>query len=549
MLLRPGRLTLDELQAIHAGADVRVQPLVMDPQALPAIRASAAVVQRAAEGDAAVYGVNTGFGKLASTRIGEADLATLQLNLIRSHSVGVGAPLPAPVVRLMLATKAASLARGYSGVRPVVVDTLLAVHNAGLVPFVPSQGSVGASGDLAPLAHTTLALLGEGEFFVDGVRRPAAAVLHEAGIAPLRLAAKEGLALINGTQASTALALHALFSFEPVLEAALVIGALTVDAARGSDGPFDPRIHELRGQPGQIDVARYYRRLLEGSAIRASHRDGDDRVQDPYCLRCQPQVVGACLDQLRHAALVLLREANAVTDNPLVFFDEHREVDLPADAADPAPAVRQRRPPGGAAAEGRFGGDLVSGGNFHAEPVALACDAMACAIAEVGAIAERRIAMLIDSSVSRLPPFLCAEPGLNSGFMIAHVTAAALASENKSMAHPASVDSLPTSANQEDHVSMATFAARRLQPMIANVAHILAIEWLAAAQGIEFLRPLVSSPPIEAAHALLRAACPAMPVDRVIAPDIERAGARVHDGSLGRILRGLPGLPTLWVAG
>ena len=563
MLLRPGRLTLDELQAIHAGADGRVQPLVMDPLALPAIRASAAVVQRAAEGDAAVYGVNTGFGKLASTRIGEADLATLQLNLIRSHSVGVGAPLPAPVLRLMLATKAASLARGFSGVRPVVVDTLLAVHNAGLVPFVPSQGSVGASGDLAPLAHMTLALLGEGEFLVDGVRRPAAAVLNEAGIAPLRLAAKEGLALINGTQTSTALALHALFSFEPVLEAALVIGALTVDAARGSDGPFDPRIHELRGQPGQIDVARYYRRLLEGSAIRASHRDGDDRVQDPYCLRCQPQVVGACLDQLRHAALVLLREANAVTDNPLVFADERGEVDPPAAAAEPALPGRSRRPPGGGescgsipapagmdatSAAGRFGGDLVSGGNFHAEPVALACDAMACAIAEVGAIAERRIAMLIDSNVSRLPPFLCAEPGLNSGFMIAHVTAAALASENKSMAHPASVDSLPTSANQEDHVSMATFAARRLQPMIANVAHILAIEWLAAAQGIEFLRPLASSAPIEAAHALLRADCPAMPVDRVIAPDIERASARVHDGSLGRILRALAGLPTLWVA-
>jgi|WetSurMetagenome_2_1015567.scaffolds.fasta_scaffold16136_2 histidine ammonia-lyase len=557
MLLRPGRLTLDELQAIHAGADGEIQPLLMDPQALPAIRASAAVVQRASEGDAAVYGVNTGFGKLASTRISEADLATLQLNLIRSHSVGVGAPLAAPVVRLMLAMKAASLARGYSGVRPVVIDTLLAVHNAGLVPYVPSQGSVGASGDLAPLAHMTLALLGEGEFLVTGDgaaggradrRVPAADALRAAGIAPLRLVAKEGLALINGTQTSTALALHALFTFEPVLEAALVIGALTVDAARGSDGPFDPRIHALRGQPGQMDVAQYYRQLLAGSAIRESHLDGDDRVQDPYCLRCQPQVVGACLDQLRHAALVLLREANAVTDNPLVFFDEPGEVDLQVATTEPASSGRSR-PPGGEAAEGRFGGDqMISGGNFHAEPVALACDAMACAIAEVGAIAERRIAMLIDSNVSRLPPFLCANPGLNSGFMIAHVTAAALASENKSMAHPASVDSLPTSANQEDHVSMATFAARRLQPMIANVGHILAIEWLAAAQGIEFLRPLASSPSIEAAHALLRGECPAMPVDRFIAPDIEHAAARVHDGSLGRILRRLSALPALWIA-
>ena len=529
MLLRPGLLTLDELQAIHGGAEVAVrpQPLVIDPQALPGILASAAVVRRAAEGDAPVYGVNTGFGKLASTRISEADLATLQLNLIRSHSVGVGDPLAAPVLRLMLAMKAASLARGHSGVRPVVIDTLLAVHNAGLVPWVPSQGSVGASGDLAPLAHMTLALMGEGEFVTSQGRVPADMLLAHHAIAPLVLSAKEGLALINGTQTSTALALHALFSFEPVLEAALVVGALTVDAARGSDGPFDPRIHALRGQPGQIDVARYYRELLRGSAIRASHEEGDDRVQDPYCLRCQPQVVGACLDQLRHAARVLLIEANAVTDNPLVFAS-------------------------GAAGDASQSPDaMISGGNFHAEPVALAADAMACAIAEVGAIAERRIAMLIDSSVSRLPPFLTPNAGLNSGFMIAHVTAAALASENKSLAHPASVDSLPTSANQEDHVSMATFAARRLQPMIANVAHILGIEWLAAAQGIDFLRPLVSSAPLEAAHALLRAQCPAMMQDRYIAPDIEAASRAVRDGSLARVLHRLhdtAGLPTLWSA-
>jgi histidine ammonia-lyase len=511
MLLRPGQLTLDELQALHSG----LQPLVVDPQALPAILASAAVVQRAAEGAAPVYGVNTGFGKLAGTRIDAADLATLQFNLIRSHSVGVGAPLSAPVLRLMLALKAASLARGHSGVRPVVIDTLLAVHNAGLTPYVPSQGSVGASGDLAPLAHMTLALMGEGEFVVDGQRRAAADVLKAHRIQPLTLQAKEGLALINGTQTSTALALHALFSFEPVLEAALVVGAMTVDAARGSDGPFDPRIHALRGQPGQIDVARYYRALLAGSAIRKSHAEHDDRVQDPYSLRCQPQVVGACLDQLRHAALVLWREANAVTDNPLVFSDD----DI-----------------------------LISGGNFHAEPVALACDAMACAIAEVGAIAERRIAMLIDASVSRLPPFLTSNAGLNSGFMIAHVTAASLASENKSLAHPASVDSLPTSANQEDHVSMATFAARRLQPMISNVAHILGIELLAAAQGIEFLRPLSSSAVLEQAHALLRQHCAAMPTDRHLAPDIEAATALVHRGDLSTMFRALPDLPALWVA-
>ena len=514
MQITPGALTLDVIGAVHAGGT----KLSIDAQAFIGVRNSAAVVQRAARGDSPVYGVNTGFGKLASTRISARDLDRLQQNLIRSHSAGVGAPLQAPVVRLMLALKAASLARGFSGVREIVITTLLAAHNAGLVPYIPAQGSVGASGDLAPLAHMTLALMGEGEMMVDGRRVPADAELKKAGIAPLKLAAKEGLALINGTQTSTALALHALLSFEPMLEAALVVGALTVDAARGSDGPFDPRIHQLRGQPGQIDVAQYYRALLSGSEIRRSHLTGDDRVQDPYSLRCQPQVVGACLDQLRHAALVLVREANAVTDNPLVFAGESEDA-----------------------------GELISGGNFHAEPVALAADAMAVAIAEVGAIAERRIAMLIDSSVSRLPPFLAADPGLNSGFMIAHVTAAALASENKSLAHPASVDSLPTSANQEDHVSMATFAARRLQAMIQNTAHILGIELLAAAQGIDFLRPLRSSPAMEAAHALLRDRCPALTQDRPMAPDIERATALVIDGSLARILRSLPGLPALWI--
>ncbi len=509
-VLTPGHLNLELLQAVHA----RGEAVTLAPEARANIRASAAVVQAAAAGDAPVYGVNTGFGKLANQRISAADLATLQLNLIRSHSVGVGEPCNPGVVRLMLVMKAASLARGYSGVREVVIDTLLAVYNAGLIPWVPEKGSVGASGDLAPLSHMTLALLGEGDFLVDGQRRPAGEVLRQHGIAPLALEAKEGLALINGTQTSTALALHAFLSFEPVLEAALVIGALTVDAARGSDGPFDPRIHALRGQPGQIDVAQYYRALLKGSAIRASHTEGDDRVQDPYCLRCQPQVVGACLDQLRHASLVLLREANAVTDNPLVFFED---------------------------------GAMISGGNFHAEPVALAADAMATAIAEVGAIAERRIAMLIDSSVSRLPPFLTENAGLNSGFMIAHVTAAALASENKSLAHPASVDSLPTSANQEDHVSMATFAARRLQPMIANVAHILGVELLASAQAIEFLRPLNSSPALEQAHALLREHCAPMMTDRYLAPDMETAASLVRSGALSGLFRALPGLPPLWV--
>ena len=347
--IHPGRLTLDVLQAIHAGG----VELTLASASRAAIRASAAIVQRAAQGDAAVYGVNTGFGKLASTRIGADQLAKLQLNLIRSHSVGVGEPLQPAVVRLMLALKAASLARGHSGVREEVVETLIAAHNAGLVPYIPSQGSVGASGDLAPLAHMTLALAGEGEMLVEGERLPAAPALRAAGIAPLSLEAKEGLALINGTQVSTALALDALLVFEPVLEAALVVGAMTVDAARGSDGPFDPRIHLLRGQPGQIDVAQYYRALLAGSEIRRSHLEGDDRVQDPYSLRCQPQVVGACLDQLRHAALVLLREANAVTDNPLVFAD---------DAAGRAPGrPKPGRAPSGGSERSERGGFIATG--------------------------------------------------------------------------------------------------------------------------------------------------------------------------------------------
>jgi len=506
--ITPGQLTLDQLRSIRNGG----VKLGLHASAADSIRRSAAVVQGAAAGDAPVYGVNTGFGKLASKRISKEELATLQFNLIRSHCVGVGEPLQPSVVRLMLATKAASLARGHSGVREAVVQSLLDVFNAGLVPYVPAKGSVGASGDLAPLSHMTLALLGEGEMLVDGRRVPALPELNKHGIAPLVLQAKEGLALINGTQTSTALALEGLLRFEQVYASAIVSGALSLDAARGSDGPFDPRIHAVRGQPGQIEAAAAYRQILAGSAIRQSHQEGDERVQDPYCLRCQPQVMGACLDQARYVRDVLLREANAVTDNPLVFAN----------------------------ADGTS--YMVSGGNFHAEPVALAADALACAIAEVGAIAERRIAMLIDASVSRLPPFLTANAGLNSGFMIAHVTAAALASENKSLAHPASVDSLPTSANQEDHVSMATYGARRLGQMLDNTGHIIGIELLAAAQGIEFLRPLASSKALEQVHALVRKNCPPMPTDHYLAPDIEHASALVEDGQLSVLLVAETGL-------
>jgi histidine ammonia-lyase len=533
--ITPGHLTLDHLRAIRAGGVT----LTLHASALDAIQRSAAVVQAAAAGDAPVYGVNTGFGKLASKRISKEELATLQRNLIRSHCVGVGEPLAPPVVRLMLAMKAASLARGHSGVRAVVIDTLLAVFNAGLVPYVPAQGSVGASGDLAPLSHMTLALLGEGEMLVDGKRVPALPELERAGIAPLVLGAKEGLALINGTQTSTALALEGLLRYENLFASALLSGAMSLDAARGSDGPFDARIHAVRGQPGQIAAAEAYRRLLAGSEIRQSHRIGDERVQDPYCLRCQPQVMGACLDQSRYVASVLLIEANAVTDNPLVFAG----MDPKADPGLP-PAEGSEEAWGGPALP-QDGAEMISGGNFHAEPVALAADALACAIAEVGAIAERRIAMLIDASVSRLPPFLTENAGLNSGFMIAHVTAAALASENKSLAHPASVDSLPTSANQEDHVSMATFGARRLGAMLDNTTHIIGIELLAAAQGIEFLRPLKSSQALEQVHALLRQTCPAMPTDHYLAPSIEDATALASGETLAKLVREVTGLVVL----
>ena len=527
MNLQPGLINLTQLRDLHYSP----QTVALDPSALPGIRASAALVQKAAQGGDAVYGVNTGFGKLANQRIALADLETLQLNLLRSHAVGVGEPMPERVVRLVLLLKAASLARGFSGIREVVIDLLLALYNQGLSPVIPCQGSVGASGDLAPLAHLCLPLIGEGEVFYQGQRLPAVEALAKAGLAPVKLSAKEGLALINGTQVSTALALDALLAADRLFGAAVISGAVTLDAARGSDGPFDPRIHSVRGQPGQIDCAAAYRALTAGSQIRQSHLEGDDRVQDPYCLRCQPQVMGACLDQMRYASQVLVREANAVTDNPLVFANI--QTSFQADAADPALPGRQRSPLEGETTAGGFGGELISGGNFHAEPVALACDALAVVIAEIGAITERRIAMLVDTVASRLPAFLTPEPGLNSGFMIVHVTAAALASENKSMAHPASVDSLPTSANQEDHVSMATFAARRLQPMLRNTEYIVAIELLAAAQGIEFLRPLKSSVVLEGVLQLVRAVSPAMMQDRSLAPDMERVHQLVTQGRIG----------------
>ncbi|RYX89797.1 MAG: histidine ammonia-lyase [Comamonadaceae bacterium] len=560
LTVEPGKLTLAQLRASQS----EHAQIAIDASARAGIDASARLVQQAADGEAAVYGVNTGFGKLANQRIAHGDLVKLQLNLLRSHAVGVGEPMSPRIVRLVLLLKAASLARGYSGIRYEVIDALVHLFNCGITPVIPCQGSVGASGDLAPLAHLCLPLIGEGEVFYEGARMPALQALTAAGIAPVQLQAKEGLALINGTQVSTALAIDALLACDRLFEAAVISGALTIDAARGSDGPFDPRIHAVRGQPGQMDAAAAYRALMAGSAIRQSHIQGDDRVQDPYCLRCQPQVMGACLDQMRYAARVLVIEANAVTDNPLVFVSEDRAkawtssartegVKAGASAArteiDGAPTIPVRPEPVEGLARPGVEGDMLSGGNFHAEPVALAADALAVAIAEIGAITERRIAMLVDTAVSRLPPFLTPEPGLNSGFMIVHVTAAALASENKSLAHPASVDSLPTSANQEDHVSMATFAARRLQPMLANTEHIVAIELLAAAQGIEFIRPLASSPALEDVLSLVRSVSPAMMHDRSLAPDMEAVRHLVTSGAIGHAIeKRIPELYALQLA-
>ncbi len=491
--ITPGGIDQDLLARV---AQAPVQLVVAD-SARAGIQASVACVQTLVGRHAPVYGINTGFGKLAQTRIADDQLVQLQKNLVLSHSAGVGAPLSAPVVRLMLLLKAASLAHGVSGVRLEVIEALLALLAHDVLPVVPEKGSVGASGDLAPLAHLAGVLIGVGEAFVHGQRMSAMEALPHAGLAPLTLGPKEGLALLNGTQASTALAIHAALRLGRVFDAALAVGALTVDAAKGSDTPFDARIHAVRGQPGQRAVAARTLAWLQGSALRASHIDCE-KVQDPYCLRCQPQVMGACLDQTAHAWEILLAEANGVSDNPLVFADTL---------------------------------EALSGGNFHAEPVAFAADNLALAIAEIGALSERRTAMLMDPVLSGLPAFLVEHGGLNSGFMIAQVTAAALASENKSLAHPASVDSLPTSANQEDHVSMATYAARRLHPMLDNTAGIVGIEWLAAAQALDFHRPLRSSPALEALHARLRARVPRLTEDRLMAPDIAAATALVEEGA------------------
>jgi histidine ammonia-lyase len=497
--MRAGGLTLPVLRGIYQ------QPSALRLSAHDRGRiavASSLVDKIIAIGDAA-YGINTGFGLLAQTRIPTEQLELLQRNLLLSHAAGVGDALPNAVVRLILALKINALARGHSGITMALIDALLALLEHEVYPVIPAQGSVGASGDLAPLAHLSTVLLGIGEVRVRGTVRPAAEGLRVAGLEPLKLRAKEGLALINGTQVSTALALAGLFGAEDVFAAAVVAGAMSVDALKGSDSPFDERIQEVRGQPGQIAVAREYRGLIAGSAIRASHLDCS-RVQDPYSFRCQPQVMGACLDLMRNCSVTLGLEANAVTDNPLLFVEA---------------------------------GDVLSGGNFHAEPVAFAADTLALAIAEIGSLSERRIAVLVDPKMSGLPPFLVENSGVNSGFMIAQVTAAALVAENKTIATPCSVDSIPTSANQEDHVSMATHGARRLRRMVDNAAAVVGIELLAAAQGIDFHRPARSSASLEQVHAGIRGEVPFYAADRYFAPDIRVAQSWVNAGRFSPLVQ------------
>lgn len=494
----PGQLSLAQLRRI---AREPVQ-LSLNEEAYPMIEASAATVAEVIEQGRTVYGINTGFGLLANTRIAQEDLETLQRAIVLSHAAGTGEFMSEVTVRLLMVLKINSLARGFSGVRRELLEALIKLVNAGVMPAIPEKGSVGASGDLAPLAHMSVVLLGEGEVFINGQRKPASSGLNKAGLEPMVLAPKEGLALLNGTQASTAFALQGLFAAEDLFASGLVSGCLTLEAAKGSRRPFDDRIHAARGQRAQRDVAAAYRDLLTASSeISESHQDCE-KVQDPYSLRCQPQVMGACLQQIRVVADILLAEANGVSDNPLVFTDN----DHPKHS------------------------EIISGGNFHAEPVAMAADNLALAIAEVGALSERRMALLIDSNLSGLPPFLVDNGGVNSGFMIAQVTAAALASENKSLAHPACVDSLPTSANQEDHVSMATFAARRLRDMADNTCGILAVELLAACQGLDFRAPLKTTQKLEQAKEKLRKRVTFYAQDRYFAPDIEHAKQLLFSG-------------------
>ena len=507
VILHPGSVPLADLEAIYR-SDIAAR---LDDSFRAGIARAAARIGEIAGGKDAVYGINTGFGKLASVRIAPDDLATLQRNLILSHCCGVGAPLPADIVRLIMALKLISLGRGASGVQPATVELIEAMLAKNVVPVVPEKGSVGASGDLAPLAHMTAAMIGEGEAFFAGERMGARDALAKAGLKPVVLAAKEGLALINGTQVSTALALAGLFRAHRAANSALITGALSTDAAMGSSAPFVAEIHTLRGHPGQIETAAALRALMAGSEIRDSHLEGDERVQDPYCIRCQPQVDGACLDLLRMAARTLETEANAVTDNPLVLSD----------------------------------GSVVSGGNFHAEPVAFAADQIAIAVCEIGAIAQRRVALLVDPKLSYgLPPFLAKNAGLNSGMMIAEVTSAALMSENKQMAFPASVDSTPTSADQEDHVSMACHGARRLLQMTDNLAGIVGIEAVVAAQGLDFRAPLKTSTELTAAHAAIRAKVPTLELDRFMAGDLEAGAELVKGGALNASVSAgiLPGL-------
>ena len=497
------------LEAVREVATDR-RPVLLAPDARERVNQARAVVDEIVADNKVAYAITTGVGKLSDVRIAGDQIRELQVNLVRSHAVGIGDPLAAAETRAMMLLRANSLAKGHSGVRGLVIDTLCEMLNRGVTPYVPSQGSVGASGDLAPLAHLALALIGEGECIDEkGVRIASADALKRAQVKPLVLEAKEAISLINGTQAMLALGTLALLAAETLVDSADVLGGMSCDALKGTDAAFDERIHKARPHGGQIKTAANLRRMLEGSQIRESHRTCG-RVQDAYSLRCIPQVHGAVRDTLAHCREVFETETNSAVDNPLVFIVDARNAQ----------------------------GDVISGGNFHGEPLAFALDFLAIALSALAGISERRTERLVNPALSEgLPPFLAPGAGLNSGFMLPQVAAAALVSENKVLAHPASVDSITTSGNKEDYVSMGMTAALKLKRVVENTRNVLAIEAMAVAQALDFLAPLKTSKRGQAAHAAIRAVCPTMEKDRVMYKDLERIAGVIQSGKIAEVVR------------
>jgi histidine ammonia-lyase len=500
-------LTLEDVREVA----VERRAVLLAPDAREAVVRARAVVEALVAGNKVSYAITTGVGKLSDVRIAGDQIRELQVNLLRSHAVGVGEPLSIPETRALILLRANSLSKGFSGVRPVIIDTLCELLNRGVTPFVPSQGSVGASGDLAPLAHLALVLIGEGECLDEkGNRIPSSEALRAAQIKPLVLEAKEAISLINGTQGMLGVGILALLAAETLVDTADVVGSITLDVLRGTDVAFDERIHQARPHPGQLKTAANLRRMLEGSQLRESHRDCG-RVQDAYSMRCIPQVHGAVRDTLAHCRRIMEIEANSAVDNPLVFVKNSKVTDGE--------------------------GDVLSGGNFHGEPVAFALDFLAIALSALAGISERRIERLVNPSLNEgLPPFLAAGAGLNSGFMMPQVTAAALASENKVLAHPASVDSITTSGNKEDYVSMGMTASLKLKRVVENTRNVMAIEAMAAAQALDFVAPLKTGKRGQAAYAAIRSVCPIMDKDRIMYKDFENIAQLIASGRIAEAI-------------